>query len=246
MQNNRKNTFQEPTWPGSQVYDKLASVPVLPGGPSSEAGEKSVAASFVLARVRLPRISALTRGVVSRRILTGASIGVRVSGRRGEVSAVRIVVATARRRVVVSRPTRRRPVTGTIVVILPSGAPITVALAISIPPWTIRTGRSASVVILRRGDIWASATGGPGPGSGVAWRRIWLGICDAVDTGAFEFAAIQFFNGGPQVGSSLKLDEASTVAVAARLGIDHIQAGLAGKVFQIQLVSVGSPVMVIR
>jgi len=156
------------------------------------------------------------------------TIDIRV-GRR-VVTAVRIVETTAARGWVVINWTtsswRRTAITTAIVIVVATtgGAPVTIAITTR----AVATRWTTTIIIIGIGSA------SRGAGSSSITGDLWLSVCNAGHTDAFEFTAVKFLYCGLKIRSSFEFNKASfTIPVTAGLGVDDIEARLTGEVFEV-------------
>ncbi len=175
----------------------------------------------------------------------------RVLVHRGRSAAGRRTVASSTPPVIVIVPTRRRSALAVPITVAIPGravptrrAPTAVVIGGSLVG-TARRTRTSSVT----GDVRLGLQRGS-----VEHRRVDLGrayVGNAGHANVLELAAVQFLDGVPEVGGGLILDKPRTrsqscgfpracelnlpfvTAIAVRLGVDNVKAGLASEVFQI-------------
>jgi hypothetical protein len=133
--------------------------------------------TLILARIpSFPWIRGLARRKVpGRRTLVRAAVRVRVRGRR-VVSAVRVLITTPRRAILLHRAAGRGSVAGSVIVVVATRAPVSVA--VSVPTWAIGTrGRTTTVVLFHRRCVRATAAVGRARSTALATRGdIGLGL----------------------------------------------------------------------
>jgi hypothetical protein len=182
----------------------------------------AAAAIVVTGRIPLARIPGFSGGKVSwGSIVRPAAIGV---WRWRVVSAVGVVVAPARGRVVIDRASRRGPVASSaFIVVITTGTAITVIVTLSSRAIAARRGATTVVVIHGWGVRAATARhGGTGPSS---WRgHLSLSVCDTLDALLLKLAAIQLLHSRLQISGSLEFNKAFAAGIARSLRVHHVKA----------------------
>jgi len=138
-----------------------------------------------------------------------------------------LIVPAARRRVVIRAPDWRAVAS---VVVVPARASVTVVLAITTASRAVtpRVG-TAFIVIHGRAGLATRAKRAATISSSELGRGAW-GASDAL---SLKLAIVELVNRSPQIGSSLKLDNAFTISGSVNFAEDNVQARSTSKIFQI-------------
>jgi hypothetical protein len=199
-------------------------------------GESVATTTLILARIStLPGVRRFTRREVPwGRPVVGSAIGIWVRRRRWRViAAVRVLVTTPGRAILVHGASGRRPVAGTVIVVFTARA--SVAISVSFAAGTIPARRrgSAAIVVFRGWRIRATPARGARSAALSSGRHFRLSIGNALHATSFEFATVQLLNGGAKISSSLELNETSAIGITASFRVDHVKARLTRKVFEV-------------
>lgn len=175
-------------------------------------------------------VTSISRWVVSwwGAIIRWSSMSIDVGVYGWVIATIWVIEATTAMRVIINRGAgswRRTAITSTVIIIVATAR--WASVTITVTTRAVSSGWAAPVVVIR------VRSASRGAGSGSVAGNVRLGISDAGDSNALEFAAIKLLYCSFEIRSSFELDEAFAVTVATGFGVDNVEAGLTGEVFEV-------------